>query len=195
MTEHGFLRASEVAGWSVCPGRPWREDHFPASLERGKPDGGWLNAFKARAEVHQDAGAQVQIVANGRVDLSVVTSEKHASGTADLLIAQYAEHSILEVWKFEASEDEVTLLAFAAFLHHCLLHNFTSIVLHGALESTHTPDELYVFGQHVTEAAHLALSIEGEPQTSDFVPSECCATCRGRKDCPGLKRRAALDLV
>ena len=29
-----------------------------------------------------------------------------------------------------------------------------------------------MFGQHVTEAAHLALSIEGEPQTSDFVPSE-----------------------
>jgi hypothetical protein len=196
MSEHGFLRASEFTGWLACPGRPWLEDNFPApDVEPLKPTEAWLNAFKARGELHQEAGAQVQIVSNGRVDISVVTGERHASATADLLIAQYAEHSILEAWKLGASEDEVTFLAFSAFLHHCLLHNFTSVVLVGREEWSRTPDDLYVFGQRVTEAAHRSLSIQGEPETSQLVPTAWCATCRANRNCPGVARKQALELV
>lgn len=196
MSEHGFLRASEWAGWSICPGRPWLEDlEASPAVEAAKATEGWSNAFKARADSHEEAGGQVQRVVNGRLDLSVITGERHASSTADLLIAQYAEHSVLEVWKFAASEEEVTFLSFSAFLHHTLLHNFTSIVMVGSDEWTKTPDDLYVFGQRVTEAAHLALSIEGEPSTSQLVPSDACSTCRAARRCPALARKQALELV
>lgn len=197
MTEHGFLRASEWPGWSVCPGRPWLEDNFPLlHVEPIRPSEECLNGFNSRCETHQQAGGAVQVISDARLDVSVVTGERHANATAwRVLIAQYSEHSVLEVWEPHASEDVLRFVGFAAFLQHALLHAFTSIVLVGEREWIHVPDDLYVFGQRVTEAAHRALSIEGEPATSDFAPGEGCASCRASKGCPGLARKAALELV
>lgn len=197
MSEHGFLRVSEWAGWSVCPGRPWLEDNHPAPVPDPISESEeCLNRLKARVQTHQDATASVQIITDTRLDLSVITGERHANATAwRVVVAQYADHSTLEVWQPGASEEELQFLGFAAFLQHALLHHFTSIALVGDSEWIRVPDELYVFGQRVTEAAHLALSIQGEPETSQLIVSDACSTCRALRSCPAARRQAALELV
>ena len=194
MSEHGLLRPSEWPGWSICPGRPYLED-LPAkgavTLSQT-----WREEFQARVESHKEAGGQCQVVVDARLDLSILTGERHANATADrLLIAQYADHSILEVWHADAPEHVLMFLGFAAFLQHTLLHDFTAIVLHGSREVSKTQDELYVFGQAVTEAAHLALSVDGEPTLSQLVVSDACESCLGSKRCPAYCRHQAMALV
>lgn len=194
MSEHGLLRPSEWLGWSICPGRPYLED-LPAKGP-AKVSQEWRDAFDERVESYKEGGAQCQIIVDARLDLSTITGERHANATADrVLIAQQGDHSTLEVWHADAPEHVLMFLGFAAFLQHALLHNFSAIVLRGVREVSKTQDELYVFGQAATEAAHRALSVEGEPVLSQLVVSDACPECRGNEHCPAYARHQALALV
>ncbi len=173
----------------------------------------YVEAVRARVAAFRLAGARVTILVEQRLDISVITGEKDAQGTADcILIAEFAEYSVLEVWDFKSGYHPVAVMdngqlqiyALAAFLTHGIFHNFTEInlVIHQPRvrkepsEWRRTPDELYIFGAKVTEAATLSLSLRGDVTAlSHLTPGERqCRFCRVKYRCPALLKAVHQDV-
>lgn len=167
----------------------------------------YVEAVLNRADHYRKAGAQVLLLVEQRLDISVITGEDGARGTADVvLLAQFEDHSRLDVWDLKfgvgvvvpvENNGQIQIYALAALIKYQLLHNFTEInlVIHQPRvketpsEWRITPEALYVFGQRATEAAHLALSLRGEASAlSHLMPGDKqCRFCRVRYRCPALQ--------
>lgn len=233
--QHAFCSPSDWEGWSNCPGKPALEEGEPdndneysregtyahelaADLLRGgkvdlPPDLAegircYVTAVSARCTMYVNAGAKVTLLVEQKLDISVITGEKGAKGTGDVvIIAEFEDHSVLDSWDlkfgmgvkvYAKDNGQLQIYALAAYVQHSLLHNFTeiNIVVHQPRVSE-KPDEwqvsvedLHVFGARVTEAAALALSLRGEAAAVSNLKAgeKQCRFCKVKHRCPELRR-------
>jgi hypothetical protein len=169
----------------------------------------YVTACRNRIAEYKAAGAKaVHALYEVRLDISPITTETKARGTADcVLIAEWDDHSVLEVRdaKFGIGvvvevdgNGQLQVYALAALLQHQLLHRFTEVnlVIHqprvhpAPREWRTTVEDLHAFGAQATKHASLALSIlEGGPITAAkyLVPGEKqCRFCKAKHKCPAL---------
>jgi uncharacterized protein DUF2800 len=234
--EHAFCSPSDWEGWSNCPGKPALEEFEPettniyaeegtqahdlaAALLRGSDvqlpvdlaDGIriYVAAVKSRVKAYEAAGAaSVVLLVEQKLDISVITAEKDAKGTADaVIIAQFADHSVLDVWDLKFGmgvrvdvqrNGQLQIYGLAALIQHSLLHNFTEVnlvihqprIIEAPSEWQTTPDDLYIFGKRVTEAAALSLSLRGEAAAVSNLKAgeKQCRFCKVKHRCPELAK-------
>lgn len=166
----------------------------------------YVFAVRDRIASFRQSGAHVSVLVEQKLDISVVTGEKGARGTGDcLLIAQFPEYSVLDVWDLKFGVGVVVspiengqemIYALAALAQHGLMQEFreVNLVIHQP-RVNERPQEwqvslehLYLFGAKVTEAAALALSLRGDATAlSHLNPGDAqCRFCRAKYRCPAL---------
>ena len=167
----------------------------------------YTSAVQARIDAFKLAGASpVTLLVEQRLSIEEITGERGAKGTADtIIIAEFADTAVLEVWDLKfgmgvkvspENNGQLMIYALAALIKLGILHNFTEVnlVIHQPrvfeapqVWATST-DALYVFGQSVTEAASLSLSLRGESAAlSHLNPGEeQCRFCKVKYRCPAL---------
>ena len=165
---------------------------------------------KARVDYYKLAGATtVTLLVEQKLDLSPITGEKDARGTADhVIIAEFADHSVLEVGDLKygkgvavgaVGNEQLQMYALAAMLEHSLLHDFTAVVLaiyqvrlHNEAGMWETsPDTLYKFGEYAAQRAAIALACVQNPASAvqHLEPTEDgCRFCRAKAKCPALAK-------
>jgi hypothetical protein len=172
-----YLRLLDLPAWRACPGRPALEES-----EGGRPeDVPVLPAprraeLEARASALQAQGAAVDFIPLASLNVGEITGERGAVGFASVLLADSTESgkTRLEVYPPEP------ILALAALLKYQILHDFTET-------NVGTPEELYVEGAKITEAAALSLSLSASITALDhLVPGPYCQGCLAMYRCPAL---------
>lgn len=204
MSEFAYLLPSDWKAWSRCPGKPSLEES-----EAPLPEAAFLltpavmKAVAPRMAAYKARGTVASLYPYSRLDISVVTGEKGANVFVDAIILAPIddEHSVLEVWHHGTNGGTLKILALAALVKYQLLHIFQDVHCVSFTpedpdvdELLVTPDELYVFGKEVTEAAAVALAVRGDVTAlSNLHPGALqCASCRAAYRCPELAK--ALDL-
>jgi hypothetical protein len=206
MNEPGFLPVADAYAWMACAGKPSLEEHESPDLSpihiRELPAEFREVAAQARA-----AGATVTVIDRDRLDVSVVTGEPGAHAFADgVIITEHGKSTTLALWLLKAPPlpddwSEIKILALAACVKYQLVHDFSLVdMTYYVAPKAHSPklamtaEALMVFGQTVTEMAHLALSLRADATAlAHLVPGALqCKHCRAAYRCPALK--AALDL-
>jgi hypothetical protein len=174
-----YLEPADYEAWSLCAGKPALEDleAAPAPVKR---EAAVIEYAKTALEAR---GAKVEVARLIPLDVGVITAERGALSLADaILIGEFESHSVLHV-EHQGSDAERQILGLAALLKYQLLHNFTET-------NVGTPDELYVFGAKVTEAAAVSLSVRGDVSAlSHLATGPYCATCRAAYHCPALEKQ------
>jgi hypothetical protein len=236
---HAFCSPSDWEGWSNCPGKPALEENEPEQESEYSAEGTlahelavkllsgqnvelppdladgirlYVAAVQARVETHKLAGAmRVQLLVEQKLDISMITTEKNAKGTADaVILADYATYSVLDVWDLKfgvgvevevENNGQLQIYGLAALLKYELLHTFNEVnlVIHQPRvretpsEWRRTPDELYAFGSKVTEAAVLALTLRGDTAAlSHLNPGDAqCKFCKVKYRCPALAKKVS----
>lgn len=232
---HAFCAPSGWEKWSHCAGSAALEDTEPERTNEYSQEGTlahelaarllrgesaelpadlapgircYVAAVQARVAAHKAAGAvNVLLLVEQKLDISVITGEKNAKGTADtLIIAEYRDYAELEVWDLKfgmgvpvlpANNGQLMIYALAALIKYSLLHDFSKVtlVIHQPRlrevpdEWDTTSDALYIFGQSVTEKANLALSLRDDVTAlSHLCAGDWCHSgfCKVAYRCPAL---------
>jgi hypothetical protein len=199
-----FLDPAQWPAWQLCPGRAALEEGQSGATEAAD----WpaltatqMKDVETRRQGHIASGAiRSELILGARLDLEVVTGERGAIDRADaLILAEYKEHSIVDVFRADASDQHLAMLALGAVVKYQMLHNFVAVnlcALGGAklVQTTWSLDQLYIFGQEVTEAAAVALALRGGAAAlSNLVPGDVqCKDCRVAYRCPALARKLLL---
>jgi hypothetical protein len=172
-----YLEAADFDAWALCAGKPALEELevAPSAPKRSPVD---IETAKTALEAR---GAKVEIARLIPLDVGVITAERGALALADaVLVGEFDSHSVLHV-EHPGGDSERKILALAALLKYQLLHNFTET-------NVGTPDELYVFGAGVTQAAAVSLSVRGDVSAlSHLQTGPYCKTCRAAYHCPALE--------
>jgi hypothetical protein len=172
-----FLKWQDYPAWSTCPGRPALEesegevpDEVPRLTSAMKLD------LDERKTALQAVAAVVDVMPLQSLDVGQITGERGALGWGSVVLAEYQDHAALEVYPADR------ILGLAALVKYSILHAFAST-------NVGTPEELYVFGAQVTEAAQLSLNLRSSVTALEhLVPSEHCKTCRSAYRCPALTK-------
>ena len=174
-----YLEPADFDAWGLCNGKPALEEleAAPARPRRAAVD---IESAKTALEA---TGAKVEVARLIPLDVGVITAERGALSVCDaILIGEFDSHSVLHV-EHAGSDSERRILALAAVLKYQLLHNFTET-------NVGTPDELYVLGAKVTEAAAVALSVRGDVSAlSHLTTGPYCKSCRAAYHCPALEKQ------
>lgn len=173
-----YLEPADFDAWGVCAGKPALEEleTAPAPPKREPAVvSETITALQAR-------GAKVEVARLIPLDVGVITAERGAVVVVDaILIGEFDSHSVLHV-EHPGSHSERQILALAALLKYQLLHNFTET-------NVGSPDELYVFGAKVTEAAAVSLSVRGDVAAlSHLTVGPYCKSCRAAYHCPAFEK-------
>jgi Protein of unknown function (DUF2800) len=205
MTEFAYLKPSDWPAWSRCAGKPsLEESEEPGAEPEFLKTPEIMSALKPRLASYKASGQAVQSYPYSRVDISTVTGEKGAYAFVDAIVIAPVDdlRAVLEIWQHEADEGQLKILGLAAMLKYEMLHAIAEVKLvtftpgvDVRLQFEVTPDELYVFGQSVTEAAAIALSVRADVTAlSNLKPGAVqCRKCRAAYRCPELAK--ALDLA
>ena len=233
---HAFCAPSAWKRWSVCAGSPALEENEPDQESEYSREGTeahgyaaellngaknvivppamqegvnlYVQAVRDRVNAYKLAGAKsVKLLVEQRLDISDITGEKNAKGTADaIFIVEFEEYALLEVrdLKFgvgvivDATENgQLMIYALAALRKYSILTDFRDIVI-----SIHqprvrpTPSEwpctvakLLEFGQEAREKSEFALSLRGSTEALvNLVPGPHCHNtfCKVAYRCPAL---------
>jgi hypothetical protein len=169
-----FLRWDDYAAWGLCAGRPALEESEGEVADQvprlTAADRAALDTRKAAL----DGATAVEILPMQALPVGEITAEKGALGWGSLILAEYKDHSVLEVYPPDR------ILALAALVKYSILHNFANT-------NVGTPGELYAFGAQVTEAAQLSMNLRASVTALEhLVPGDYCRTCRAAYRCPAL---------
>jgi hypothetical protein len=172
-----YLRWQDYAAWSACPGRPALEesegeipDEVPRLTATDKLD------LDERKTALQAVAAVVEVMPLQALEVGQITGERGALGFGSVVLAEYQDHAALEVYPPDK------ILGLAALVKYSILHAFTST-------NVGTPEELFTFGQQVTEAAQLSLNLRASVTALEhLVPGDYCRTCRSAYRCPALTK-------
>jgi uncharacterized protein DUF2800 len=236
METHAFCSPSAWQRWSTCPGSPALEENEPdvpsefakegrlahelsAELLSGVKfvdvpptlfDGvnAYVKGVHDRVDAYKLAGAKsVRLMVEQKLDISEVTGEKNAIGTADaVFLAEFDDGAVLEVrdLKFgmgvQVSAErngQLMIYALGAFRKYGLLVDFKEIVIsihqprlfEKPSEWQLSPKELLEFGEEVREKAQFALSLRGSTEALvNLVPGPHCHNtfCKVAYRCPAL---------
>lgn len=169
-----YLQWQDYAAWHACAGRPALEES-----EGERPDAvPTLSAverlaLEARRAAYEGAQA-VELHPLSSLPVGSVTGERGAVGWGSLLLAHYEDHTALEVHPADK------ILALAALVKSSIVSPITQT-------NVGTPEELYLFGSEVTEAAQLSLNLRASITALEhLVPGDYCRTCRAAYRCPAL---------
>jgi hypothetical protein len=152
----------------------------------------------------KNAGARVEVLSEVKLPLEDVTTERGATGTADIvLILRYADHSELWVIDFKfghtpVADDTLQLPIYllAAWNKYGLMDDFTkfrSTVVQPRVRSDfvtidYPPDELREIGKKVKRRAELALRIVKDGPLTALghlqVTEKGCRFCKAQAKCP-----------
>jgi hypothetical protein len=167
----------------------------------------YVEAVLERIAAYKLAGAKrVIVLVEQALDISAITGEKGAKGTADcVLVAIFEDYCALDVWDLKfgigvvvavVGNGQLQIYALAALLQHGLVYEIreVNLLIHqprvhkDPKEWARTPDQLYEFGAIATEKAAVALSLRGEVAAlSNLVPGDKqCRFCRVKWRCPEL---------
>jgi hypothetical protein len=172
-----YLEPADFDDWGVCAGKPALEELETAPAPPKREPAVVSETITAL----QSRGAKVEVARLIPLDVGVITAERGAVVVVDaILIGEFDSHSVLHV-EHPGGDSERKILALAALLKYQLLHNFTET-------NVGTPDELYVFGAGVTQAAAVSLSVRGDVSAlSHLQTGPYCKTCRAAYHCPALE--------
>jgi len=235
---HAFCSPSGAERWMACPGAPALEEGRPDTagpdaafgtvahdvaarwLATGKKpsDAGpefdflrhYIEYVESRVNAYKEAGAgRVEILIEKRLDISAITTERGAMGTADcILIVTWPDGRCsidvidlktgMGVEVSAVENKQLMIYALAAVLVYSLLSDFKEVnivisqprIREQPSEWMTTVDDLYAFGQRVTEAASIALTLRGDVAAlSNLNPGEVqCRWCRAKSACPALQK-------
>jgi hypothetical protein len=176
-----YLTLESLPRWLHCAGGRALEE-TEATSEQAPRLGDPIQFATERKAALEALGAKVSLTRAVHIDIGVITGEDRASAVADtILIAEWEDHSRIEVYGHGL--DETKLLTLAALVKYGLLHNVTEVGV------CPTVEELYVFGQRVTEAGAIALSVRGDVSAlSHLSPGDWCKDCRSQYRCPELNK-------
>lgn len=184
-----FCDPADWEAWSRCAGKCSLEEQEPAAASVEEPLPELTRLLRDRAKSLKESGASVTVRFHARVSIEAITGEKGANDIVDaLLIAEYPEHSELEVYDVLGRQGKLKIAAFSMFLTYGLLHKFNKISLgSGSKLELVSESDLYAFGAQVTEAAAVALSVRGEVTAlSHLHPGTYCLKCRAAYRCPAF---------
>jgi len=172
-----YLEPADYDAWALCAGKPALEELEVAPAPAKREPAAISDALDAL----QATGAKVEVLRQVPLDVGIITAERGAVAVVDaILIGEFDSHSVLHV-EHAGSESERQILALAALLKYTILHNFTET-------NVGTPDELYVLGAQVTQAAAVSLSVRGDVSAlSHLATGPYCKTCRAAYHCPALE--------
>lgn len=239
---HAFCAPSDYEGWSNCPGKPAMEEaepeqessyaaegtlghdlaarsfrgesvDFPPELSEGLNR--YLAGIHATVQAFKDAGATVEVFIEQRLDISQITTEKNARGTADcIIIAYFKNRTVLVVRDLKLgtgvevepeNNGQLMIYALAAVLKFQLMTTFDEVVI-----SIHQPrlfaepkdwnttvEALREFGHRAQRQAFLALSLRGSTEALEhLVPGPVqCRWCRAKYRCPALTEQVYKDVM
>jgi len=175
-----YLTLESLPRWLHCAGGralEETEDGTDAPANIGDP----IEFVTTRKTALEAQGAKVSIARGVRLDIGVITGEEAAQALADtVLIAEWDDHSRIEVYGHPL--EPTRLLELAALIKYGLLHNFSEV-------GTDSLEELYGFGQKITEAAAVALSVRGDVAAlSHLTAGDWCKGCLSAYRCPELNK-------
>lgn len=175
-----YLTLESIDRWLHCAGGRALEE-TEAGEERPPNIGDPIKFATERKAALEAEGAKVALARAVAMDIGVITGEERAQAFADtVLIAEWEDHSRIEIYGHELWATR--LLELAALIKYGLLHNFTEV-------GTGTVEELYGWGQEITEAAAAALSVRGDVTAlSHLTPGDWCRGCRSGYRCPELEK-------
>jgi hypothetical protein len=172
-----YLRWQDYLAWSQCPGRPALEES-----EGGVPDEpprltpAYRQELDERTAAYKGAGATVELLPLQALDVGAITGERGAIAFGSVILSQVDDHAALEV----VPADKI--LGLAALVKYSILHAFVNT-------NVGTPEELYQYGQEVTEAGQLSLNLRMSVTALEhLVPGAYCKTCRSAYRCPALTK-------
>jgi hypothetical protein len=169
-----YLKWQDYDAWHACAGRPALEES-EGELPEAVPT---LTAverkeLESRRTAYEGAHA-VEILPLSSLPVGSVTGERAAVGWASLILAHYEDHTALEVHPPDK------ILGLAALVKSSIVSPITQT-------NVGTPEELYLFGSEVTEAAQLSMNLRASITALEhLVPGEYCRTCRAAYRCPAL---------
>ena len=171
-----FLRWADYPAWALCAGRPALEDSegpVPDIVPRLTATD--KNELENRRSALAGATA-LEILPLQAIDVGAITGERGATAWGSVILAEYQDHSALEVYPADR------ILGLAALVKYSIIHQFTNT-------NVGTPAELYAFGAEVTEAAQLSLNLRASVTALEhLVPGDYCKSCRAAYRCPALAK-------
>lgn len=232
MSQHAACSPSSAHRWLACPASVWMQQGLPDESSPFAAEGTAAHEAAALAltcglpvqptdTLDADAAAAVQayvdyveavaqrhaLYVEHPLDISLITGEPGARGTADALITTDDELIVIDL-KFgqgvrvDAERNEqLSIYALAALsaLPICKAKRVQSVRLaihqprlQHISEWTTTPAELKAWGEHVRVQARRAFKIvaDGQAREADFQPQEKpCRFCRAKAVCPSLARQ------
>ncbi len=226
MTKHAFLSASSAHRWTRCYLAPWREKDFPDETSKFAQEGIAAhemlnfcirnNIMRAGSESemgHYIASVIQRIAQHGadqiyseqELDISFITGEEGAKGTADVVMLKGNELIVVDLKygmgvQVSAEENEQLLIYGAAALKHFDLlgeiNKITLVIDQPRLNHVSawelTPKEMGERIARISEAAKIILAKGGD--LSATPGAEQCRFCKARGTCPE-QRQTALSLV
>lgn len=170
----------------------------------------YVEAVRERVAHYERSGAVVSLMVELPLDVSLVTGEAGAQGTADVvIIAQFKEGAVLEVrdLKFGVGEPvdvigngQLKIYALAAYFMLSMAYDFTEIhtVIHQPRRITEaqeapplTPAQLQEFAVEVMVQAQLALALRGDAaMASQYLNpgAKQCRWCTITATCPAYTK-------
>lgn len=177
-----FLKWSDYAAWKACPGRPALEESEGEVAEAVPRLTAAQRAALDERKAALEGATAVEILPMQALPVGDITAERGALAWGSLILAEYKDHSVLEVYPPEP------LLALAALVKYSILHNFTNT-------NVGTPAELYAYGAEVTEAAQLSMNLRASVTALEHLtPGDYCRTCRAAYRCPALVKSIHKDV-
>jgi hypothetical protein len=169
-----FLKWQDYPAWSTCAGRAALEES-----EGETPDEPPTLTLALRTELEArktalEGATAVEILPLQALPLGLITGERGAVAWGSVILAQYENHTALEVYPPDK------ILGLAALVKYSILHELTQTNV-GTLE------ELYTVGAQVTEAGQVALNLrQSVTALEHLTPSAHCINCRAAYRCPAL---------
>jgi Protein of unknown function (DUF2800) len=177
-----YLRWQDAAAWMACAGRPaLEESEGELAPEVTRLSQAARAALDARRSALEGA-TTVEILPLQSLEVGAITGERGALAWGSLVLAEYQDHSALEVYPPDP------ILGLAALIKYSILHQITAT-------NVGAPEELYAFGAQVTEAAQLSLNLRASITALEhLVPGDYCRSCRAMYRCPALTEEVHRDV-
>jgi hypothetical protein len=172
MRSRAYLRPEDYDAWSLCPGKP--------ALEEGEDND------SMRVETPPKGGTWL--------DISTVTGEPGALSFVERInVTEVGDKAEIEITS-PHNASFLWIVALAALIKYSLLLTVQKITFSAG--ATHVPptlEELYIFGQAVTEAAAVSLRLRGDVAALDHTVAGDvqCRSCRARYRCPAYAKWVA----